>query len=290
MKKILVPIDYSSYSDQAVRHAIQIAKKINAEIHLFHGLEIPELLPMAGVMMWPLENFEELKEESDERLEKYIDVLKNDYILTTPYLPTLTSSTETGSVVQIIDKLTSTYHFDLIVMGLAGAGRLNQLFWGSNSRAVIEKIKHPVLLVPKNTDFVPLRKIAFATDLSESDLNSIQSVARLFSLFDPEILLVHVNKDPGDEHNPSSSENIFLNNVKGKLNYGKIYYRHLIASDINEGLTWLAENGLVNLMAIIHRHASPLTRLLTSGHTKMLANSLHIPLLVLPEDKRPIGW
>ncbi|RYE53918.1 MAG: universal stress protein [Sphingobacteriales bacterium] len=42
MKKILVPIDYSPYSDNAVEYAIKIAKKINAEIHLCHSLEIPE--------------------------------------------------------------------------------------------------------------------------------------------------------------------------------------------------------------------------------------------------------
>jgi nucleotide-binding universal stress UspA family protein len=290
MKKILVPVDYSAYSDHAVRYAIQIAKKINAEIHLFHGLETPELIPMAGVMMWPLENFEELKEESDKYLLKYIDKLKNDFILATPYLPTITYSIEKGSVVHIIDQLTSSTHFDLIVMGLAGASRFDQLFLGSNSRAVIEKIKYPILLVPKETDFIPPRKIAFATDLNESDLNSIQSVARLFYLYDPEILLVHVNQAFTDIHNPGTPENMFLNNVKGKLNYSKIYYRHIKAIDVDEGLKWLSENGLINVLAIIHRHASIFAKILDGSHTKKLANTLHIPLLVMPEDKTPIGW
>lgn len=290
MKKILVPVDYSAYSDHAVRYAIHLAKKINAEIHLFHGLETPELIPMAGTMMWPLENFEELKEESDQDLLKYIYKLKNDPTLKMPYFPTITYSTEKGSVVKIIDQLTNSSHFDLIVMGLAGSSRFNQFFLGSNSRAVIEKIKHPVLLVPKETDFVPPRKIALATSLNESDLNSIQSVARIFCLYDPEILLVHVDMDSYDINDPSTPENRFLNSVKGKLNYGKIYYRHLNFPDVDEGLKWICEHGLINVLTIIHRHASPFARLLEGSHAKKLANILHTPLLVLPEDKTPIGW
>ncbi len=290
MKKILVPVDYSTYSDNAVRYAIQIAKKINAEVHLFHALEIPELLPMAGVIMWPLENFDELHEESDETLLKYVDSLKKDFVLTSPYLPTITYSTEKGSVVQIIAKLTDSSHFDLIVMGLAGAGRFNQFFLGSNSQEVIEKIKHPVLLVPKDNDFVPPRKIAFATDLRESDLNSIQTVARLFCLYDSEIVLVHVNKESNDINDPNTPENRFLNSVKGKLNYGKIYYRHINSPDIDEGLNWVCEHGMINMLAIIHRHTSPFVRFLEGSHAKKLANILHIPLLVLHEDKTPISW
>jgi nucleotide-binding universal stress UspA family protein len=281
MKKILVPVDYSDYSDNAVRYAIAIAKKINAEIHLVHVLEIPELIPMAGVMMWPLENFEELKEESDEDLSKYISKLKMDFILSAPYFPTITYSTEKGSVKHIINHLSSSQHFDLVVMGLAGANKLHQFFLGSNSRDVIAKTKVPLLLVPKDA--------AFAPDLSESDLNSIQVIARLFSMYDPEILLVHVNNNLTDLHDPGTPENVFLNNVKCKLNYSKIYYRHVTAIDVNEGLKWISENGLINILAMIHRHPSIFSRILDGSHTKKMASVLPLPLLVMPEDRTPIG-
>ena len=41
MKRILVPIDFSAHSENALKVAAQIAKKNNSEIHLLHMLEIP---------------------------------------------------------------------------------------------------------------------------------------------------------------------------------------------------------------------------------------------------------
>lgn len=290
MKKILVPIDYSTYADHAVAYAIAIAKKINAEIHLCHALETPEFVPMAGIMMWPVENFAELQEDSDEDLMRYIVKLKADPKLSVPYFPTITYSSRTGSVKQVLDQLISESHFDLIVMGLAGAGKLDRFLLGSNSKNVIENTKVPVLLVPKGTDYVPLQKIAFATDLSESDLNSIHAIARMFCLFNPEILLVHVNDQPSDLHDPRTPANLFLNRVTCKLNYSKIYYRHINATTVEDGLKWLTENGQINMLAMIHRHPNIFSRILEGSHTQKLARSIQLPLLVMPEDKTAIGW
>ncbi|SFH43975.1 universal stress protein [Pedobacter insulae] len=289
MKKILVPIDYSTYADNAVYYAIQIAKKIGADIHLFHALE-HELIPTAGIMMWPVENFEKSKEDSDKNLLKYIDLLKEMPELSLPYLPNISYSSETGSVKQIIDKLTTEDHYDLIIMGLAGAGKVNRFFLGSNSRDVIGKTKVPLLLVPKVSAYQPLKKIAFATDLGQSDINSIHAIAKLFCLFNPEILLAHVDTQLSDIHNPNSKANLFLNSVTNTLNYSKIYYRHLNATSVEDGLKWLSENGQINILAMIHRHSSIFSRIIDGSHTHKLAAALHCPLLVMPEDKTPIGW
>ncbi|RZJ20376.1 MAG: universal stress protein [Acinetobacter sp.] len=289
MKKILVPIDYSTYSDNAVRYAINIAKKINAEIHLFHGIEIVEISPMAGVMMWPIENFSELKEDADEDLKVYIENLKNDPSIGSS-LPNITFSSENGSVKKIVDKLSQESHVDLIVMGLAGAGKLDRFFLGSNSKDVIEKTSIPVLLVPKEAPYKTINKIAFATDLTEGDINSIHSVARIFCLFNPEILLVHVDEETSDFHDPRTPANVFLNRVTCKLNYSKIYYRHVNAKKVEEGLKWLTENGQIDVLAMIHRHPNLISRILDGSYTQKLATIVQLPLLVMPEDKSPIGW
>ncbi|MGF1926021.1 MAG: universal stress protein [Bacteroidia bacterium] len=286
MKKILIPIDYSDYSNNAVDYAISIANKINADIHLCHALDVPDLNPMAGAMLWPLENFSELYRESDEELQTFVEKLKT----TKPIVPNITFSTETGSVKFIINKLTKEIHFDLIIMGLAGAGKLNRFFLGSNSRDVIENCKVPVLLIPKETSYQPFKKVAFATDLSESDINSVHHLTRLLALFNPEILLVHVSEQPSDFHDPRTPANVFLNNVTCKLNYSKIYYRQIKANGVDEGLKWLSENAQIDMLAMIHRHSSIFSRMLEGSHTQKMATAVHLPLLVMPENKSSIGW
>ena len=41
MKKILVPTDFSSGSESALKVAAQLAKKYNSELHVLHLLELP---------------------------------------------------------------------------------------------------------------------------------------------------------------------------------------------------------------------------------------------------------
>lgn len=290
MKKILVPIDYSSHSDNAVSYAIEIAKKIHADIHLFHGLEAPELIAMPGFMVWPAEDFSEMKEEADVDMEKYVSKLKENPSFGQPYLPNITFSTSIGVTKQLIDQAIAAQQPDLVVMGMEGKGKIDRFFLGSTSREMIEKTTVPILLVPATAKYQPINKIAFATDLSESDLNSIHDLARLFCLYNPEILLVHVDDQPSDFHDPRSRSNQFLNRVTCNINYGKIYYRHISETDIDKGLKWLSENGQVNILSMIHRHPSIFSRILEGSHTQKLARSIHLPLLAMPEDKTPIGW
>jgi nucleotide-binding universal stress UspA family protein len=290
MKNILVPVDYSVHSDHAVRYAIEMAKKINAAIHFCHGLEISQFNSMAGVMAWSAEIFSKMQVDAEEDLRKYIQQLKNELLLKDLYFPKITYSIETGSVKQFIAQLIEKQHFDLVIMGVAGAGKLARFFLGSNSRDVIEKTNVPILLIPKEANYQQINKIAFATDLRESDLNAIHSLARLFCLYTPEILLAHVDEQHQNSNDPNSQVNLFLNRVTCKINYSKIYYRHINAAKVDEGLQWLIQNGQINMMVMVHRHPSIFTRILNGSHTQKLAKTIQLPLLVMPEDNTPISW
>ncbi|MCY1542224.1 Universal stress protein family protein [compost metagenome] len=167
---------------------------------------------------------------------------------------------------------------------------LNRFLLGSNSRDLIEDAPVPVLLVPKESNYQPFKKIGFATDLTESDLNAIHEVARLFSMFNPELLLTHVSPLPSDFHDPRTPANQFLNEVTGKINYSKIYYRHITEAAIHKGLLWVTEYGRIDLLAMIHRKHSGLSNLLRSSYTKKVADLITLPLLIMPENHEPISW
>ena len=42
MKKIIVPIDFSEYSEYALKAAVLLSKKINLEIYALHMLDLQE--------------------------------------------------------------------------------------------------------------------------------------------------------------------------------------------------------------------------------------------------------
>jgi len=290
MKQLLVPIDYSTYADNAVHYAIQIARTIKADLHLCHAMVIPELNQAAGLTVWPLETYSTIKQAADERLSDYVGQLKEENNTNDPYFPTLTFSNEIGTVKQIINQLVSDKKIDLVIMGMAGAGKLDRFFLGSNSRNIIEEPPVPILLIPKDSDYLPINKIAFATDLTKSDLNAIQSIARLFSTYHPEILLSHVSPKASDFHDPTTHANQFLNHVTCNINYSKIYYRHIQNDNIEKGLQWLTHNAQIDILSMIHRPAGIFSSIFNGSHTQKLARIVHLPLLVLPENNTEIAW
>ncbi len=282
MKKILVPTDFSDYADNAVKYAIEMAKTMKATIHLCHAMAMPEVSPMAGMVVWPVEDDDRIKENSDVFLQKYVDkISKNSNI-------PITHSSEAGPVQQMVENLSEKLHIDLIIMGMAGAGKLSHFILGSNSLEVMEKSKVPVILVPKNANFTGLQKIAFATDLAESDLNAIQKVAHLLHLFNTDILLTHVSDKKQDKHQTEIDD--FINDVICKINYSRIYFRNVDQDDIDKGLSWITKNGHIAMLAMVHKRMHFLKRTLKGSHTKNLAHQIEIPLLILPEDDSQISW
>eukprot|EP01136_Pigoraptor_vietnamica_P040565 Opistho-1_new@12618 len=290
MKKILVPIDFSDYSTNAVKYAIEMAKTMKASIHLCHAIAIPEVSPMAGMVVWPTEDYTAIKEETTTTLKNYVDELKANTTLNEPFLPIIEYSCAFGNVKKVIEDSSKELKIDLVIMGMAGAGKLSHLLLGSNSLAVIADNHIPVLLVPKTKLFTGIHKVAFATALIESDLNSIQQLASLLYHFNTDILLTHVSTEKEDVKDKNTKIDAFLNSVTCKLNYPKIYFRHVDAKDVDEGLSWITKNTQIDLLAIIHRRLNIFHRIMEGSRTKNLANHIEIPLIVLPENYDKIGW
>ena len=276
MKKILVPIDFSDYASNASKYAIALAKILPASLHFFHAIKVPANNPMSGLIVWPLEEYADIKNEADRNLALFLE----RFLTENSNVP-ITYSVEIGSVKEVVDKLCEAQNIDLIVMGLAGAGKLTQFIIGSNSKMLIEKAKTPILLIPKESSFDHLKKIAFATDLRESDVNAVHKLISLFYPFNSDILLAHVAKPEKEDSNKAKH---FLNCITNKINYDRIYYKKLNNSNIYNGLQWITENTQISIIAMIHRNHTLLAEIFEISHTKKLARFTKLPLLVLPDQ------
>jgi nucleotide-binding universal stress UspA family protein len=160
MKCILVPIDFSDVTPPVIDLARQLAKALNAEIHLVHVKELtaaptpgtfgyglagmPELAPMAGV---PVPGFEPMpktvpKDEGQtSKLAKWQQEIARDGIKVSLHEPT-------GTVAEEILNQADELNADLIVMGTHGHGAMYNLLVGSATNGVLKNSSRPVLLVP----------------------------------------------------------------------------------------------------------------------------------------------
>jgi nucleotide-binding universal stress UspA family protein len=287
MKTILVPTDFSPAAYTAARYAIHLAKKFNAGIELCTAIKVPAESVMAAQVAWPLEDYDSLKKDVETEFEYLVEkLLREEQAIDSQgsFHPTFTYNNDRGEVADYVMSLVNEHKTNMVVMGMSGAGSFSRFYLGSNSKEMIEKADFPLLLIPLNVDFKEIKKISFATDLSSQDIEIIASLVYFARPFNAEILITHVTQE--NDINPEEQKKIddFLSNVTCKVNYPRIYYRSIQSSGINEGLNWLTENGHIDIMAMVHRHESFFTRLLTSSHTQQLAKSIHVPLLVFPEN------
>lgn len=141
IKRILVPIDFSEHSKNALQYAISFAKQYNAELILTYVIE-PTIYPadfsFGQVAVPNIEN--ELCERG--RLEL-------DHLVETQIAGILPARTmiRTGKPFLEIIKTASEEYVDLIIIATHGHTGVEHLLFGSTAEKVVRKAPCPVLVV-----------------------------------------------------------------------------------------------------------------------------------------------
>lgn len=289
MKTIIIATDFSKPAGNAARYALNAAKYLKSNMILCHAFTVPADATVAGHVVWPQYDYEFLLNDASEHLDEFAkELMLEGKSLNFPntFKPVVEYITEPSGTVQLLKRLAAERKAGLVVAGISGAGAVSRFFTGSTSRALIESASFPVLLIPPVYAFKPVNKIAFATDLNKRDIEVIHSLAGFARYFDAELVVVHVDQHP-DKYDATKAD-LFLNEVTCKINYDKVYYREVSSSDVNQGLDWLSEHGWIDMLVMVHRHASLVDRLIKGSLTKNQIKHVKIPLLVLPEGLSPV--
>jgi len=141
VKRVLVPIDFSEHSKNALHYAISFAKQFNAELLLVYVVE-PTIYPadfsFGQVAVPSIEN--ELRERGKTEL---------DNLLKTQVGNTLTARAivKTGKpFLEIID-LATEEDVDIIVIATHGHTGVEHILFGGTAEKVVRKAPCPVLVV-----------------------------------------------------------------------------------------------------------------------------------------------
>lgn len=146
--QILVPYDGSKYYKKSLEEAIEIAKKFDSKIYLFHAIDALTVVP-------PIDD----SLDSIAEMKKFEHILKNavsesDFILRNEVLHCKERGVDAdygvvvGSAADSILKFAKKMEIDLIVMGCQGLSGIRKIMaLGSVSRKVSELAQCPVLLI-----------------------------------------------------------------------------------------------------------------------------------------------
>jgi nucleotide-binding universal stress UspA family protein len=199
LKDIVVPVDFSECSENAIRFAVAIALRTGATLHLMHNVSVPvqtgEMLavPIADLQREETQRLERVKAEISEWL-------KNENLPTID----LKHSVRVGFVSEEVVFAAKAVQADLIVMGTHGAGKIGGAILGSNATAVLNHAPCPVLVVPEDAEFDGLVRIAYSTDLHEIKPEAVKRLVDFTSRFNAQLHVLHIVTDK-DQFEPDQA-------------------------------------------------------------------------------------
>jgi len=185
MTRLLVPIDFSIYAENALKTAAIIARKNNAEIFILHLLELPSQMQDAVSAGSTIPEVALYIKKANEKIE---------IITEQPYLDGLTIHV----VVQFekafsgILAFIENNHIDLIVMGSHGTSRIEEILIGSNAEKVVRLSNVPVLVIKKNPDSFKFENFVFASDFSKEIKEPFKKMLQFAEIFNAKLLLVMI--------------------------------------------------------------------------------------------------
>lgn len=196
IKTILVPLDFSRASIQALNYTIPLAKEFGATIHLVHVQPADEFTAIsnAGGLMLDCADAIALMQDRLAEAQRKRDIR---------FWPD-NCHVASGRPFEEICKLAREIEADLIVLPTRGLSRLKHVILGSTAERVVRYAPCPVL-VPRGANFksitwngaagtagFKLRKILVPVDFSKCSLAGVKYAARLAKDTAATLRLFHV--------------------------------------------------------------------------------------------------
>lgn len=184
MKRILVPVDFTSYSENAVKMAAYFAKKKNMAVKLLHIIE------EGGV------NLPFTKSKKDEYMPEYVQTAEEQMrkLLACEVPDEVVKEYEVRRTKNSISKEVVSEDCDLIIMGRRREENRETSWAGSVAEKVVRLSAIPVITVGEIPADYEIKNIVFASDFSEKDNLKpvLQRVYDLSGIFNADLHYVYV--------------------------------------------------------------------------------------------------
>jgi len=267
MKKILVPTDFSNNAYNALEYAIQFSQPFNATLALYHTYRV----------MSTTGSFTTVKGYIEEDNQKRLTMTKEKIVSRFGEDISIQSAAIEGDMISVISNVADKKDFDLIVMGTKGATGLKEIFLGSNTASLMQNTQTPVLAIPTDYEYKPIKRIVFAVDNKDiKEEKTVRILKEISQKHDAQLILFHLaEKDADIGIDPALGYHLqSLENVSVVYEFG---------DDIMESIHEFVKNNQADMLCMIHHQKGFFRRLLEGDKTVNEVHHPRIPLLILKE-------
>lgn len=274
-KTIVVGIDFSDCSINALKHAITIAQKARAGItmvwvnHLDYSKEIFSVEPkqLGGEVK---DRFEQLITE----YKKQLDGQSLEYVI------------RKGKVYKEICAVGEELNAFMIIIGTHGSAGFEEFWIGSNANRVVSISKRPVITIRGGIDVgCDLNKIVMPFDSTKETRQKLPITALLARYFNSEVHILGLFTSSLDDLRyrirtyVAQAEDYFKdNNVRYTVTF-------LEADNITETTLNYAKKIEANLVTIMTEQETELSNLWLGPYAAQMVNHSPIPVLSIHPDK-----
>lgn len=289
-KHILVPVDFSEYSYNALDYALFIAKKYDSKVTVLH------VVALYGETFREEEQIEAVEEMIREHEKQRQQLLERSKQKTGGSgIETRTEMIRNISVPSGILEYASERDADLIVMGNHGNTGFKKFLLGSVSQRVLRLADIPVITVQKDWKSRKIDNVLIPVDFSEASRRSVGKAAFLLRDFNATPHLVHVIEQ--DEHphfynvsfqsiletNPELEERISANLKKLMPGSGSTPVISVLEGKAHSELDDYAEKHPIDLIVMSCRGHNLFENILIGSTTEKMVAMAPCPVLVIPD-------
>jgi nucleotide-binding universal stress UspA family protein len=270
MNSILVPIDFSETSENALKYAVGIANYLSYKIILLHVDSLP-------LMNNEFQDVSYLVNKSRDEylvlLKSKASQLKKDNFL----IGNIEYYAETGELSSTIESFVLENSIDYVVMGITGCNSaITQFLLGSNAVALSKHIDVPLFIIPKNYHYKSIKKIAYACSLETKDPLGIIKVKVLNAIFGSSLFVLHVI--PSDHFLNKKESEVECYNEQ-KLEHTDHQTCVVQCDNVSEAIIDFIGTNEIDLVIMEQKDYSFLEKIIHVSATKELAFKSPIPLL-----------
>jgi nucleotide-binding universal stress UspA family protein len=274
MKTVIVPIDFSLVSDNAVDYAFGLAQQTACSLLLFHAYQVPVSMTDVPIV---LVSVEELQKNAETKMAEVKKSLEH----TTGGSVKIYAETILGDTVDELEDLCNRIKPFAVVMGTKGATGLERVFFGSTTLTTIKHLSWPVIVVPPGKKYSTIKKVGFACDFKEVvETTPAHFIKEFVKEFNAEIHVLNVDYKNARFKPETPEQSALLHTMLEDLNPK---YDFIEDENIEAGIEKFAEKNNLDLVITIPKKHKLLEGLFRKSHTKDLIFHSHLPIMCVHE-------
>ncbi|WP_420322025.1 universal stress protein [Flagellimonas sp.] len=282
LKNILIPVDFSENSWNALSYTVALYKKQACNFYILHVADIKDQ-PVDAARLFPI-----LADQRDRTTFDKKEILDNFLIKACRHFETedhhFYAQMEYGGLIDAVRKQLSEKHIDLIAMGTTGIDNLKKKIIGSNTGAMITRVRCNTLVVPENAKFKPLQRITFPTDFNIFYTPKVlRSLSEILDVSSAHLNVVHVSGSQLDLTDGQKTNKNYLFDYLGEVFPKKHDFNHIQDKKIVNAIQDFVLENKIGMITMIARNLNFLQQLFFDSKVETMSFHTTVPMLVIHE-------